>query len=67
MPKHGPAGDWTCICGYDYFGGSIGYSNALYAAHLDESSKSDSIFANTGLAYSLFAVAAFLFFVALFR
>lgn len=31
---HEPGDDWTCACGFDYFGGSAAYSWELYAAHL---------------------------------
>lgn len=34
MAEHQPGPDWTCACGYDYFGGSAAYSWQLYEAHL---------------------------------
>jgi hypothetical protein len=34
LMSHEPGSDWTCSCGYDYFGGSVAYSWQLYEAHL---------------------------------
>jgi hypothetical protein len=36
MADHAPGPDWTCTCGYDYFGGSAAYSWQLYEAHRRE-------------------------------
>lgn len=33
---HEPGDDWTCSCGYDYFGGSAAYSWQLFEAHVEE-------------------------------
>lgn len=32
--NHEPEGDWTCSCGYDFFGGSGAYSWELFLNHL---------------------------------
>jgi hypothetical protein len=34
MTVHEPGPDWTCACGYDYFGGSEAYSWELFISHV---------------------------------
>lgn len=34
MSSHEPGEDWTCSCGYDYFGVTAAYSWQLFEAHL---------------------------------
>ena len=34
MTTHAPGADWTCSCGYDFFGGSERYSWELFLSHL---------------------------------
>lgn len=34
MSEHEPGLDWTCSCGYDFFGGTAAYSWLLFEAHL---------------------------------
>ena len=64
---HAPAGDWTCNCGYDYFGGSTAYSNQLFAAHLRDTNKGQwrDLFAHPGVAYIIAALVAFILVVSL--